>query len=234
MERENPKPGERYRHFKGNLYQIITVALHAEDKEELVVYQALYPPFCVYARPVSSFFAQIDIKKYPNAQQACRFVKVTDLKGAATSDDKRNPVRQEEAAIRQKEKSEAAKEEPKVRLRELGEAKKEAEVNKIEAEAIKIEAKAVQKKNETPQRTERQPEEDAQGVNPVLLEFLDAGTIHEKVNILRERKNQLDDKCITDLATVMDLAIEKGDLDMRYQQLLSCLEMLKRFEVVRR
>ena len=46
------KPG-RYRHFKGNEYEVLGVARHSETREEMVVYRALYGEFGLWVRPVS-------------------------------------------------------------------------------------------------------------------------------------------------------------------------------------
>ena len=50
-----PKPGERYRHFKGKEYQIIGVATHTETEEPMVVYQALYGSYGLFVRPLAMF-----------------------------------------------------------------------------------------------------------------------------------------------------------------------------------
>ena len=46
------KPG-RYRHFKGNEYEVIGTARHSETLEELVVYRALYDNCGLWVRPAA-------------------------------------------------------------------------------------------------------------------------------------------------------------------------------------
>lgn len=49
-----------YRHFKGNLYEVMTVARHTETEEEMVVYRALYGDFGIWVRPLAMFTEQIE------------------------------------------------------------------------------------------------------------------------------------------------------------------------------
>lgn len=63
--RENPKPYEIYEDVKGEKYQIITVAEHRESGEEMVVYQALYGTYKIYALSLALFLSKVKDTKCP-------------------------------------------------------------------------------------------------------------------------------------------------------------------------
>ena len=63
----------RYRHFKGNEYEVVGLAKHSETLEDMVVYRALYGERGVWVRPMEMFFSEVDHDKYPDCRQKWRF-----------------------------------------------------------------------------------------------------------------------------------------------------------------
>lgn len=53
------KPG-RYRHFKGNEYEVIGLARHSESLEPMVVYRALYGEGGLWVRPAQMFGSTVE------------------------------------------------------------------------------------------------------------------------------------------------------------------------------
>lgn len=69
---EEIKVGRVYRHFKGNYYLVLSIAIHSETKEKLVIYQRVNEQ-PVYARPYDMFNSPVDKDKYPEVKQVKRF-----------------------------------------------------------------------------------------------------------------------------------------------------------------
>ena len=65
--------GRVYKHFKGDLYLVEDIVYHSEDKEEMVLYRALYGNGLRYVRPLEMFKSKVDREKYPNVEQEYRF-----------------------------------------------------------------------------------------------------------------------------------------------------------------
>lgn len=57
---DNKIKSGRYRHFKGNEYEVLYLARHSETMEEMVVYRALYGNFEVWARPASMWDEEVE------------------------------------------------------------------------------------------------------------------------------------------------------------------------------
>lgn len=63
-----------YRHYKGNLYEVLMTAQHSETEEWMVVYKALYGDKGLWVRPYEMFIEQIEIE----GKKIERFKKVKD------------------------------------------------------------------------------------------------------------------------------------------------------------
>ena len=191
-----PVPQQIYRHFKGNLYRIVTLARHSETNEELVVYQALYGDYQVYARPLDMFMERVDRNKYPDATQEYRFELQQELIQTPVQ-DRKTEVRQEEELTREQ-----------------------------------IEDRTEEQTEEKPEASVEMPDQDQEELNidPLVLEFLDADSYEERLNILAALHHRITDEMINTMAVSVDLEIEEGDTQERYEELKNCLLTLERFE----
>jgi len=52
------RPG-RYRHYKGNEYEVIGLARHSETEERMVVYRQLYGDRSLWVRPLDMFMENV-------------------------------------------------------------------------------------------------------------------------------------------------------------------------------
>ena len=64
----------RYRHYKGNEYEVIGEGTHTETAERFVVYRALYAPYSIWVRPFAMFFDSVTV----NGQEVARFTKMKE------------------------------------------------------------------------------------------------------------------------------------------------------------
>ena len=67
--------GEKYRHFKGMIVEIIELAKDSETLEDMVVYRHTDTNE-VWVRPLSMFLSKVDTEKYPDVKQEYRFEKI--------------------------------------------------------------------------------------------------------------------------------------------------------------
>ena len=66
-------PG-RYRHFKGNEYEVLDLARHSETGEAMVIYRPLYGEGGLWVRPASMWNETVE----RDGQSYCRFTKMPD------------------------------------------------------------------------------------------------------------------------------------------------------------
>ncbi len=205
-----PRSGEFYRHFKNNLYQIVTVATHTETGGKLVVYQALYGDYGIYARPLEMFVRFYRHFKN-NLYQIVTVATHTETGGKlvvyqALYGDYGIYARPLEMFVSEVDREKYPQAVQKYRFERVEnpgdtqetvraeKAQKEAGVKAVELGAAKQIGAAEAKAAET----------ELDGVNPKLLAFLDADDTEEKYQILISMRDEIDDSLINNMAVAMD------------------------------
>ena len=103
-------------------------------------------------------------------------------------------------------------------------------------ESMEPEQSAVEE--EPKKMSEDQPAQEKQdvsgGINPILLEFLDADTLEEKMHIMTFYRNQMDEALLNSIAISLDLVVDKKGLQETFDEIMNCLSMMKHFECTNR
>lgn len=239
-----PKPHEIYKHFKGNLYQITAIAEHSETGETLVVYQAMYGDFKTFARPLAMFVSPVDREKYPDAAQefcfelqgpdAARQKAEADKCPRAEDTDSGRPVSAQDIAS-QKAPGSLGEEIP---FREpQGQVKASPELQGQGKASPELRRQGISfLESQGQEKLSLQPEQESGGepeelnIDPFVLEFLDADSYEERLNILAGLHHRITDDMITTMAIACDLEVGDGDIEERYESLKTCLLTMERYE----
>lgn len=236
MERSVPKPQELYRHFKGKMYQIVTVATHSETREKMVVYQALYGDYSVYCRPLSMFMSEVDRNKYPDVKQRYRFEEVTndvneeETQGEVVQEKKVTLEKEAQNVIRPEKTPDIKKAEDTVK-NERNEAGKMSDEKKVTS-APKFKVDTSYERSEV---MEKSIDDEARDLNldPLVIKFLDADLASEKNDILCKLHPIITNDMIDIMAMSVGVVINEGDVDGRYNDLRNCLTTMEKYESTR-
>jgi hypothetical protein len=245
---EKPRPQEIYRHFKGNLYQIVTIATHSETREEMVVYQALYGDYRVYVRPLDMFMSEVDRSKYPDVRQKMRFERVTPGEAAVkTPEVGREEVPQISAARRTDEPAiSAARRDESYVISAAGRADEPA-ISAARRESVPVKNSfdgglttpiRLHLDKKPAQRSEvmnKSIDQEATELNldPLVIQFMDADLAADKNDILIKLRPTITNDMIDIMAMSVGVVINPGDVYDRYNDLRNCLSTMEKFESTR-
>ena len=199
-----PRPQEIYMHFKGRLYQVLTLARHSETGEVLVVYQALYGDYAVFARPLSMFCSEVDAVKYPGAMQKERFQLWKGSEEAHALFAGESPV--------------------------TGNRETRAKQPEEDRETRAMQPDGIFSQKEKPAEPSVQVAEEEVQLDPRLLRFLDANRMEEKMEILDSMQGDVTDEMIDIMAISLDTEIVSGEASERIAALRETIQMRLRFE----
>ena len=170
----------------------------------MVVYQAMYDTFQIYVRPLAMFMEEIDADQYPEARQKYRFELLQDMELTSS-------FCPQDAVCPKPVCTEHTEQGPEQDGDEEGQTE-EQETDELQACGQTAES-----------------EEQLQ-IDPLVMEFLDADTYEQRLNILAALRHRITDEMINTMAVAVDLEIKDGEVEERYEELKSCLLTFEKYE----
>lgn len=207
MTRNIPVAGEFYRHFKGNIYQVKSIATDSETGKKMVVYQAMYSPFDMWVRSLDMFMSETDHKKYPECSQQFRFEKVVfDSQGNVHGAE--NEKLPENVVIEN------------VSEKIIGDSVEDISDEELKKIIINGQLEKI---------PEGQISEDEISQRGFMM-ILDAESYHEKYQLFEGLEKYLDERLLSNIAVSFDIVLEDGTEKEHYDTILANLQTWDRFE----
>lgn len=205
----NINEGDFYRHFKGQIYQIRAIATNSENNILMVVYQAMYPPFKTWVRPMSIFLEKLDKTKYPDTTQEYRFEKIS-FNSNSDSDlftDNKNVDNKTTPDIFTLD-DDFTNEKFSISDAEIREALLSGQVERKLAGKLS----------------------DKQIAQKGFMIFLDADNYHDKYHIFSSLRPYLNDTLLNNIAVTLDLILNEGSPEQHFDTILNCLMTHEHYE----
>lgn len=223
MDNRMPNAGDFYKHFKGRLYQVKMLAKDSETGAMQIVYQAMYPPFQCWVRPLDMFLGPVDHSKYPNVTQKNRFEKVDLEELMKKARSRANAENATNAGNEMKRK---------VNIGEEGDAGSGADMKSNASGKAGVDDETLLKalRSGQPERYLKDQITEKEIAERGYMRVLDAETYREKRQLMIGLKQYLDKRLLHNIAASMDIVLEEGDLDSQYDSLLHCLDTMEHFE----
>lgn len=211
--RQTPVAGQIYKHFKGNLYKVLAVAVHTESEEKLVVYQSVDNPDRVFARPLEMFMSDIDRFRYPLIRAKYRFTLVSEPEEET---DEPLKTKASESETPQPSEDTLAGSIPS------SEQEEETEPSKIEV-------------------TEEQSDDDSAVykdngelvIDPYVEGVLDEKEFSRKIEFFEMLRGKCTEDMLTTIAISLDIQLQEGSIEDKYSQILRTLKMHEKYETSR-
>lgn len=228
VKRNTPEEGQIYRHFKGSLYRIVTVAVHTEMSEKLVVYQSVEKPERVFARPLDMFMSEVDRLRYPLVRAKYRFTLLVE-ETEDTDAKEEKPVSVETDDQNEGTVSTEIKESSET-LEEKKQGSEDIEkVSDTESESVTEEEHTECNSDDTAVY-----KEDGELVlDPYVEAVLDEKEFSKKIENFEMLRGKCTDDMLLNIAISLDVQLEEGSVEEKYAQILKTLRMHEKYESAR-
>lgn len=227
--RPAPVAGQIYKHFKGNLYKILAVAVHTESEERLVVYQSVENPERVFARPLEMFMSDIDRFRYPLIKAKYRFTLVGEP-------EEETKEKLESEIAKPAEETEPSKTEVREKASDSSDSENETLIDKT--------LSSEPSDNTEPSKTEVIEEQSADDsaiykdngelvIDPYVEGVLDEKEYSKKIEFFEMLRGKCTEDMLTTIAISLDIQLQEGSIEDKYSQILKTLKMHEKYETSR-